>query len=60
MCPPVLAYPDPNSEYLLETDALRLSLGAMLSQNSLMGNTIQWHLEVELYMEQRQITTVPS
>ena len=29
---PVLAYPDPNREYLLETDALRLGLGAMLSQ----------------------------
>ena len=32
MSAPVLAYPDPNREYLLETDALRLGLGAMLSQ----------------------------
>ena len=32
MSAPVLAYPDPNKEYLLETDALKLGLGAMLSQ----------------------------
>ena len=32
MSTPVLAYPDPNREYLLEMDALRLGLGAMLSQ----------------------------
>ena len=32
MSAPVLAYPDPNSEYLLKMDALRLGLGAMLSQ----------------------------
>ena len=32
MSAPVLAYPDPNREYLLETDALRLGLGAVLSQ----------------------------
>ena len=29
---PVLAYPDPNKEYLLEMDALKLGLGAVLSQ----------------------------
>ena len=29
---PVLAYPDPNKEYLLKTDALKLGLGAVLSQ----------------------------
>ena len=32
MSAPVLAYPDPNREYLLEMDALRLGLGAVLSQ----------------------------
>ena len=32
MSVPILAYPDPNKEYLLETDALKLGLGAVLSQ----------------------------
>ena len=32
MSAPVLAYPDPNKEYLLKTDALKLGLGAVLSQ----------------------------
>ena len=32
MSTPVLAYPDPNKEYLLKTHALKLGLGAMLSQ----------------------------
>ena len=60
MSAPVLAYPDPNREYLLEMYASRLGLRAMLSQRQSDGKTIQWHLEVELYMEQRQTTTVPS
>ena len=34
---PVLAYPDPNKEYLLETDALKLGLGAVLSQKQSNG-----------------------
>ena len=32
MSAPVLAYPDPNKEYLFETDASKLRLGAVLSQ----------------------------
>ena len=37
MSAPVLAYPDPNREYLLETDALKLGLGAVLSQKQTDG-----------------------
>ena len=33
----VLAYPDPSKEYLLETDASKLQLGAVLSQKQLDG-----------------------
>ena len=32
MTAPVLTYPDPNKEYLLQTDASELDLGAVLSQ----------------------------
>ena len=32
MSAPVLAYPDPNKEYLLKVDASKLGLGAVLSQ----------------------------
>ena len=32
MSAPVLAYPNPNKEYLLEMDALKLGLGAVLSK----------------------------
>ena len=32
MSAPVLAYPDPNKEYLLKMDASNLGLGAVLSQ----------------------------
>ena len=34
---PVLAYPDPNKEYLLKTDASKLELGAVLSQKQVDG-----------------------
>ena len=34
---PVLVYPDPNKEYLLETDASKLGLGAVLSQKQSNG-----------------------
>ena len=37
MSAPVLAYPDLNKEYLLETDASKLGLGAMLSQKQANG-----------------------
>ena len=41
MSAPVLAYPDPNKEYLLKTDALKLGLGAVLSQKQYNG---KYHL----------------
>ena len=37
MSAPVLAYPDPNKEYLLKTDASKLGLGAVLSQKQANG-----------------------
>ena len=37
MSAPVLAYPDPSKEYLLEMDASKLGLGAMLSQKQYDG-----------------------
>ena len=37
MSAPVLAYLDPNKEYLLQTDASRLGLGAVLSQKQTDG-----------------------
>ena len=41
MSAPVLAYPDPNKEYLLEMDASKLGLGAVLSQKQYNG---RYHL----------------
>ena len=41
MSAPVLAYPDPNKKYLLKTDALKLGLGAVLSQKQSDG---RYHL----------------
>ena len=37
MSAPVLAYPDPNKEYLLKTNASKLGLGAVLSQKQFDG-----------------------
>ena len=37
MSTPVLAYPDPNKEYVLKTDASKLGLGAVLSQKQADG-----------------------
>ena len=37
MSTPVLAYPDPNKEYLLKTDASKLGVGAVLSQKQADG-----------------------
>ena len=41
MSAPVLAYPDPNKEYLLETNASKLGLGVVLSQKESDG---RYHL----------------
>ena len=41
MSAPVLAYPDPNKEYLLKTDTLKLGPGAVLSQKQSNG---RYHL----------------
>ena len=41
MSAPVLAYPDPNKEYLLKTDASKLGPGAVLSQKQSDG---RYHL----------------
>ena len=41
MSAPVLAYPDPNKEYLLKTNASKLGLGAVLSQKQSDG---RYHL----------------
>ena len=41
MSAPVLTYPDPNKEYLLETDASKLGLGAVLSEKQSYG---RYHL----------------
>ena len=38
MSAPVLAYPDPNKEYLLKTNASKLGLGAVLSQKQSNGS----------------------
>ena len=37
MTAPVLTYPDPNKEYLLQTDTSELGLGAVLSQKQSYG-----------------------
>ena len=54
MSAPVLAYPDPSKEYLLKMDALKLGLGAVLSQK-LMGGTILLPSEAGRCMVRRSI-----
>ena len=51
MSAPVFAYPDPNKEYLLEMDALKLGLGAVLSQKQSDGRYHPVPSAVGLYME---------
>ena len=55
---PVLAYPDPNKEYLLKTDAPKLGLGAVLSQKQSTGRYhLHWFDLQPLQMEHRR--TIP-
>ena len=56
----VLAYPDPNKEYLLKMDASKLGLGAMLSQKQSDGGTILQPSGAGHYMVQRSITTAQN
>ena len=55
MSAPVLAYPNPNKEYLLEMDTSKLGLG-----DNLMGGTIWLPSGAGLYIEWRSITTVQN
>ena len=45
MSAPVLAYPDPNKEYLLKTDALKLGLGANYHSTKLKFLAMKWSIE---------------
>ena len=58
MSAPVMAYSDPNKEYLLKTDALKLELGAVLSQKQANGRYHPVASAAEPYMVWRSITTV--
>ena len=60
MSAPVLAYPDPNKEYLLKTNASKLGLGLHCPRNNPMGGTIQLPSGAGLYIEWRTITTVQN
>ena len=63
MSVPVLAYPDPNQEYLLKTDASELGLGAVLSQKQsngryhpvAFGSRALYGAEVQLPQYQTQV-----
>ena len=56
----ILAYPDPNKEYLLEMDAPKLGLGAILSQKQADGKYHPVAFGIKLCVELNRITTVPS
>ena len=47
MSAPILAFTDYTKEFLLETDASKEGLGAVLSQNRKMGDTIQLPMVAE-------------
>ena len=49
MSAPVLAYPDPNKEYLLKMDALKLGLRLYCPRNNPMGGTIKFSSEAGCY-----------
>ena len=59
MSAPVLAYPNPNKEYLLKTDASKLGV-LCCPRNNLMGGIILLPSAAGLYMEWRSITTVQN
>ena len=58
MSAPVLAYLDPNKEYLLETDASNLCWELCCPRSSQMEDIALWLSGVECYMEQRSVTIV--
>ena len=60
MSAPVLAYPDPDREYLLEMDTSKLGLGAVLSQKQTDGKYHPVALEVEPSMELSRTIIVPN
>ena len=55
MSNPVLAYPNPNKEYLLEMDALKLQLELCFSKSNQMEGTILWPTEAECYVNGSQL-----
>ena len=57
---PILAYPDPNWEYLLETDASKLGLGAVLLQKQSDGKYHPVAFGSRALHGVERTTTVPS